>query len=303
MNLRELEYIVAVAKTENFSQAAEECHVSQPALSSQVRKLEAELGVQIFERGRSIRPTPVGATIIEIAQEIIERASKIEDTAKLAADPLSGTLALGAIPTIAPYLAPTLMAAMRHNLPFIDLDLVEDLTGALEEMLANGAIDAAITATTPNDPQIAEILLYDEPFWVALPNSHLLTEREEIELEELEADEMLLLEDGHCLRDQVLGYIAPVGEKRSSFKTQRTSLSTILALVGSGAGVTIVPAMSLSGPWMTDSGVVARRERHGTAYRTIRLIYRKSYTQISLLERLADMLCAVVPDTVRPVKR
>lgn len=303
MNLRDLEYIAAVCDFGSFSKAANACHVSQPALSAQVRKLEQELGVQIFERGREMRATAAGTDIIKLARETMMLVERIQETAKAAVDPFSGGLSLGVIPTIGPYIAPILLRAMRHSLPNVKVRLVEEMTAPLETMLASGELDAAITATKPEDPHQVEVSLYEEPFWVALPMDHPLTSSEEIDLKDINIDELLLLKDGHCLRDQILGFVTPTSKGASSFNTQQTSLTTILSMVGASAGVTIVPSMSLSGPWMTDAGIVTRREKTGAAFRDIRLVYRKTFPGIALLMRMADMICAVVPDTVRPARR
>lgn len=304
MNIRDLEYAVAVAEFGHFGRAAEACHVSQPALSGQIKKLEEHLGVPLFERtNRAVRVTPVGELIIAEARALLAQAEHIEEMAKAHLDPLIGSLRLGMIATIGPYLTPTLLPSIFNSLPDLELQLHEDMTHVLERDLLDGCMDAAITATTPTDSRLAEIPLYVEPFWIALPHKHPLAVKEEIDISEIGAEELLLLSDGHCLRDQVLSFCAMPRGKAERVNTQQTSLTTILALVGAGVGVTLVPAISLSGSWMTDSGIAMRREKTGKAARSVRLIFRASYPRRALMEKMADIICAIVPDTVSPVRR
>ena len=304
MNIRDLRYAAAVADFGHFGRAAEACHISQPALSGQIKKLEAHLGVALFERtNRAVRVTPVGELIIEQARALLAQVDQIEETAKAHLDPLTGSLRLGMIPTIGPYLTPTLLPSVFRSLPDLDLQLHEDMTHVLERDLLENRIDTAITATPPADPRLAEIPLYDEPFWVAVPNKHPLAAEEDIDIAAINPEDLMLLADGHCLRDQVLSFCKlPEGE-RAHVNTQQTSLTTILALVGAGVGVTLVPATALGAGWMTDTGIAMRREKTGKAARSVRLVFRASYPRRALVEKMADIICAIVPDTVSPVRR
>ncbi len=304
MNIRDLRYAVAVAELGHFGRAAVACHVSQPALSGQIRKLEDTLGVVLFERSRrSVRVTPAGRQVLEHAREVLERVDRMRASARGWRDPLSGPLHLGLIPTVAPYLAPLLLPAVRRSLPKAELVLSEDLTKGLERALFDGRLDAAVLATPVEDPRFANIDLYDEPFWVALPGTHRLAARDEVALSEIGTDEFLLLSEGHCLRGQILSLCSRVLSHPPSIRAQHTSLVTVLALVGAGEGVTLVPAMSISGPWVTDAGIALRREKSAEAGRSVRLVYRKSFPRCAVLEKLADIICAIVPDTVRPERR
>lgn len=307
MNTRDLEYLVAVAEELHFGHAAERCHASQPALSGQLRKLEDRLGVKIFERSkRHVRLTAIGNQIVERARAVLQQVDEMEEIASAHRDPLVGTCALGMPLTIGPFLTPRLLPAMKHYLPDIRLDLVEDFTDHLEKRLAEGELDIAILATSPTRTILSEIILYDEPFWVAMPNDHPLAQGDTVDLEQIEPSELLLLSDGHCLRDQVYE-ACNLGRFRSSDdrgpRTQKTSLSTILSLVGSGDGITLVPAMSLSDAWVADAGIAVRREQSGTAGRTVRLTYRKGYPRMALVEKMADIIAGIVPTTVRPSRR
>ena len=304
MNIRDLEYVVAVAKFGHFGRAAESCHVSQPALSGQIQKLEEQLGVAIFERTkRSVRVTSVGTEILEHAQHLLNLVKVIEDTAAAQKDPLSGALRVGLIPTIGPYLTPIMLPSVLHSLPEIDLQLSEGMTHVLEKQLLSGEIDAAVLATDPTDPHLECINLYTEPFWVALPHGHPLEDQETVDLANIESEELLLLADGHCLRDQVLNFCERAFSTNPAINTQNTSLPTLLALVGAGGGATLMPALSLRGPWMTDAGIAVRREHTGEACRLINLTYRSAFPRRQLMEKLADIICAAVPDTVVPERR
>lgn len=303
MNLRDLRYAATVAELGHFGRAAEACHVSQPALSGQIRKLEDELGVRLFERtNRAVRITPVGEAIIAQAREVLDHVERLRATAAAHRDPMAGTLRLGMIPTIGPYLTPVLLPGLRQAMPTLEVRLREDVTLAIEEMLLEGELDAAVTATPPGDPRLEAIPLYDEPFWVALPNGHPLAGGDEVDIHAIRPDELLLLADGHCLRDQVLHFCELPGQSTAPIDTHRTSLTTILALVGAGAGVTLVPATSLREAWVTDFGIAVRREASGKAARAVRLVFRRSFPRRRMLERLADTVCATVPDTVAPAR-
>ena len=304
MNIRDLRYAVAVAELGHFGRAAAACHVSQPALSGQLRKLEDQLGVMLFERSRrSVKITPAGEEIVAHAKALLEMADLIEDTAKAWTDPLSGPLGLGMIPTIGPYLTPRLLPSIARGLPRLELRLSEDVTEALEGALIDGRLDAAILATPVGDSRLDEIALYHEPFWVALPHGHPLAEEDEVDVADIRLDDFLLLADGHCLRDQVLSFCSEVLPNAPQVSTQHTSLTTILALVGMGRGVTLVPAMSLAGGWVTDSGIALRREKSSKAARSVRLAFRKTFPRRAAVEKLADIVCAVVPDTVHAQRR
>ena len=257
----------------------------------------------LFERTkRSVRITLVGAEIVAQARTLLA-ADLIEETAKARLDPLSGPLRLGMIPTIGPYLTPTLLPSLRHGLPKVELDLSEDLTEVLERQLLGGRIDAAIIATDNTDRRLSEIMLFDEPFWIALPRDHRLAARDEVALKDIAAEELLLLEDGHCLSEQVVSFCAEAFRTGPRISTQHTSLMTILALVGAGAGVTLVPALSLRGSWVTDSGIAVLKEKSRKVHRAVRIAFRTPFPRRLLLEKLGDIVCASVPDTVSPARR
>lgn len=304
MNIRDLEYVIAVADKSHFGRAAQICHVSQPALSGQIKKLEEQLGVSLFERtNRRVQTTLIGEEIVAEARKILELVAGIREKAAARSDPLTGKMRLGMIPTIGPYLTPMLLPSVAHGLPHLQLEVSENMTAHLEARLLGGDIDVAIVATDTSNENFEEIPLYQEPFWVALPNGHSLVAQESIDLSDITTDDLLLLGDGHCLRDQVIDLYGQEHKRLPHIATQQTSLTTVLALVGAGAGITLVPAMSLRGPWVTDSGIAVRKEASGRAARKVRLLFRKSYPRRAALEKLADIICAILPDTVIPERR
>jgi LysR family hydrogen peroxide-inducible transcriptional activator len=294
VNIRDLQYVVAVAEEQHFGRAAEKCHVSQPALSGQIRKLEDFLGVVLFERtNRSVRTTPVGELVIVQARRLITISEEIKATAQAAKDPFSGTFRLGMIPTIAPYLTPYILPAIRQGLPNLSLTLMEAQTTDLEARIANGELEGAVLATKPIEPFLNTIALYDEPFWVALPGGHILASKSKINFDEIKPEELLLLADGHCLRDQVMD-VCHVKTGRLNTNTRETSLATLLALVNAGDGVTLVPALTRlsDNPYAT---IVIRPEATGLAGRRVQLAYRESFPGTELINRLVDIICSNLP--------
>ncbi len=297
MNIRDLQYVVAVAEERHFGKAAIKCNVSQPALSGQILKLEDYLGVALFERtNRKVQVTPVGERIVAQARRLITLSDEIVSTAQSAKDPFSGPFRLGMIPTIGPYLSPLVLSAIRREMPDLSLTLIEGLTTDLENRLVNGGLDGAILATAPDDPHLKAFALYDEPFWIALSNQHPLAKQEVIDFKDLAHEELLLLADGHCLRDQMLDVChTATGDAKAN--TRETSLETLLALVEAGDGITLVPALTKP----TDNGgrgsIVMRRQATGTAGRIVRLVCRASFPRPKLLTRLASIIRMNVPKT------
>ena len=200
MNLRDLKYIIAVAETRHFGKAAERCFVSQPTLSGQIKKLEEELGVTIFERTqRSVEVTPVGEAILEHARQIMEQVEVIEQLAQAQQDPLAGPLRIGAIPTLSPYLMPLILLPLKQQIPQMKLVLSEELTETLLVRLRNHEIDAALLATPVEEQDLETLPLFDEPFWLAYPRQHPFYAKEKITRRDLDSVNLLLLAEGHCL--------------------------------------------------------------------------------------------------------
>ncbi|MBM5570318.1 MULTISPECIES: LysR substrate-binding domain-containing protein [Deefgea] len=252
MTLTELRYIVAVARERHFGRAANSCFVSQPTLSVAVKKLEEELGVALFERAAGdVTVTPTGSLIIEQAQRVLEEVSVVKQLAEQGKDPLAGTLRLGVIYTIGPYLLPHLIPRLRELAPQMQLLLEENYTARLSEMLKQGEIDLAILAEPFHEGGISTQALYDEDFVVATPKGHPWEQLESIASGQLSEENVLLLSPGNCFRDQVLQTCSDLNrESMSVGSLQRTlqgsSLTTIRHMVAGGIGVTVLPATSVS---------------------------------------------------------
>jgi LysR family hydrogen peroxide-inducible transcriptional activator len=298
MTLTELKYIVAVAREKHFGRAAEACFVAQPTLSVAIKKLEDELGVAIFERGGTeISVTPVGAQIVTQAERVLEQTSFIRDIAKQNNDPLSGTLRIGVIYTIAPYLLPQLVPTLINNVPQMPLVLQENFTIKLIELLRAGELDAAIMALPFNQQGLMVQPVYDEPFMVALPRHHVWAKRKNINSEELKSETMLLLGAGHCFRDQVL----EVCPEMSRFSTggsgiaktfEGSSLETIRHMVASGIGITVLPQASV--PTTTSSQDLLNYIPFEAPVPSRRVViaWRKSYTRRAAVEAVRESILA-----------
>jgi LysR family transcriptional regulator, hydrogen peroxide-inducible genes activator len=251
MTLTELKYIVALAREKHFGRAADACFISQPTLSVSIKKLEEELDCKLFERSANeVSVTPLGEEIVRQAQSVLEQASQIKEIAKRGKDPLAGSLRLGVIYTIGPYLLPDLVRQVIARTPQMPLMLQENFTVKLLEMLRTGEIDCAILAEPFPDTGLAMAPLYDEPFMIALPSTHELAQRSSISAEELKKQTMLLLGTGHCFRDHVLEVCPEFARFSSDAEGIRksfegSSLETIKHMVQAGMGVTVVPQLSV----------------------------------------------------------
>jgi len=246
MTLTELKYVVAVATERHFGRAAERCFVSQPSLSAAVKNLEDELGVLIFERGKGeVLVTPTGAEVVVQARRALEEAERVKAIAAQSRNPLEGPLRLGIIHTVAPYLLPELVAALLRSTPGMPLDIEENLTVNLDAMLRSGAIDAAIVALPFDAPGIRVTALYSENFRVIVPAKHPWARRRTIRPDELAAQNLLLLNVGHCFRDQVLDACHEFTRPPAQGK-EGNSLETIRNMVTSGMGISVLPATALT---------------------------------------------------------
>ncbi len=291
MTLTELKYIVAVARERHFGRAAEACFVSQPTLSVAIRKLEDELGVQLFERGGpEVSVTPTGQQIVEQAQHVLEQTNTIREIARQGKDPLSGPLRVGVIYTIGPYLLPGLVRQMISDAPQMPLILQENFTVKLLESLRQGDIDVAILADPFPDQGLMTQALYDESFVIAVPRGHPWASRPQIAAAELKSETMLLLGTGHCFRDQVLEVCPELSRfSQASGGIQKTfegsSLETIRHMVASGIGVTVMPMMARSEP--ADDGLLVYVPFEPPApLRRVSLVWRKSFPRLPAIESL-----------------
>lgn len=285
MNLQDLRYLVAVAEHRHFGRAAEQCHVSQPTLSSQVKKLEEELGVTLLERtNKRVELTAVGQQILQHAQAALNEAAQMEAVAQAARDPLVGALKLGVIPTLAPYLMPLILKPLRQAYPGLSIDLWEDQTRLLIEGLRAHRLDAALLATPPDAPEITEIALFEEPLLAALPADHCRAGQKQIVEEEL-TDELLVLADGHCLANQALAACHAKGGLRSSM--QAATLETLVNLVAAGYGATLIPALAADSFRQRE---IVLRPLAGHSARTIRLASRPGFPRPQALRALEKVI-------------
>ena len=304
MNLRDLQYIIAVAETHHFGKAAERCFVSQPTLSGQIKKLEEELGVAIFERtNRSVEITPIGEEIVTHARQMMEQADAMVQLAQAHQDPLAGPLRVGAIPTLSPYLMPLILLPLKKQHPQMKLVLSEEQTDTLLARLRNHEIDVAILATAVEEDDLQSIPLFDEPFWVAYPRKHAFYEKEKITRKDIDNENLLLLAEGHCLADQAreICRLKERSQQGEMADLNAASLETLIQLVAAGYGITLVPALAMRGSWTTGSGVVAQPLEWPNAYRRISLVFRHSFPRRAALEALAQMITTNLPNTVKVV--
>ena len=287
MTLTELRYIVAVARERHFGRAAEACFVSQPTLSVAVKKLEEELGVQLFERGPGeVTITPAGLKIVEQAQRVLEEASRIKDLAAAGRDPLAGPLRLGAIYTIGPYLLPKLIPILRRSAPAMQLHIQENFTHRLSDALKGGEVDVILIALPFNEPGIETRALYNEPFFVAVPKGHAWEERKRVTSEELSKESLLLLGEGHCFRDQVLEFCHTTRTRA----IEGGSLETIRQMVASGVGITVLPSTSIN-PDARDPLIRILPLRPEPS-RRVGLAWRKSFPRPEAIEALRKAILA-----------
>ncbi|HKH80032.1 MAG TPA: LysR substrate-binding domain-containing protein [Methylovirgula sp.] len=300
MNLRDLRYIVAVADCGHFGRAAEACNVSQPTLSGQIRKLEEQLGLAIFERvGRSVRPTNAGAQILVYARNALAAADDIAAVAQRGRDPLAGPFHLGVIPTLGPYLMPYVLPGAKQALAAMRLILVEDLTVRLVELVGAGKLDAAIIASDPEAPGLTVDPLFDEDFWLVLAHGHALNKKNRIEVADIDSHDLLLLTDGHCLRDQALDLCGhPQNPDDSMADMRATSLTTLLHMAAAGYGMTLIPALALKQEQPLPGDLVARRLSGTKARRRVRLISRPSHPRRSAIDALTKLIRASVAEVL-----
>ena len=294
MTLNELRYVVAVGQERNFGRAAAKCFVSQPALSVAIQKLEEELGGALFERGKSeVTVTPFGERVLEQAQRVLEEVARIKEIAQSGKDPLAGTLKLGVIVTIAPYLLPDLIPALHAIAPKMPLEIEENLTEVLEGALKGGRIDAAIIALPFSPPGVNTVFLYEEPFQVVVPAEHRWAKRKSVEPGELAGERTILLNVGHCFRDQVLDACPELN--RADVPTTRTnSLETVRNMVASGLGISVLPRDALT-PKYHSTLVVPVPFARPVPTRRVALAYRRSFPRPQAIDaiRAAVARCRV----------
>jgi LysR family transcriptional regulator, hydrogen peroxide-inducible genes activator len=287
LKLKDLRYLVELADTRHFGRAAERSFVSQPTLSAQLKKLEAYLGVQLIERApKRVSLTPAGEAIVERARRILEASGEIVELARGHRDPLAGRIKLALLPTIGPYLLPHVAAKLRKQLPRLELMLYEYQTDTMLEKLHSGEIDVGILALPVPLDGLDSQVLYKEPFMVAMPAGHKLAGKSSIRPEDLDHETLLLLEDGHCLRDQALAICSTTGvHEKQDFRA--TSLETLRQMVAAGVGITLLPELAGRGAYGHARGVVIRPFAKPVPTRTIGAVWRKSSARREVILALA----------------
>ncbi|MEP6483535.1 MAG: DNA-binding transcriptional regulator OxyR [Rudaea sp.] len=287
MNLRDLKYLVALAEHKHFGHAAEASFVSQPTLSTQIKKLEDELEVSLVERTpRKVLLTDVGREIAQRARGILHEVDQIKAIARRTRDPESGTIRLGIFPTLGPYLLPHVVPRIRERFPRLELLLVEEKTEEVLRQLREGKLDAGILALPVHDDQLHTEFLFEEPFLLAVPENHPLAKRASLKLADLAEQSLLLLEDGHCLRDQALDicHLAGANEK-SGFRA--TSLETLRQMVAANVGITLLPSLSVQPPIAQSGNVHLLAFRGEVPSRRIAMVWRKSSAMAPFFDAFA----------------
>lgn len=290
MNLRDLQYLVALAEHRHFGRAAEACFVSQPTLSTQIKKLEDELGVPLVERTpRKVLLTEVGSEIAARAREVLNEVDQIRAVARRTRDPESGTVRLGIFPTLGPYLLPHAVPMVRAAFPRLELLLVEEKTEVILRLLREGKLDVGILALPLHEDSLHVEFLFEEPFVLAVPQSHALARRQgQLKLADLSNESLLLLEDGHCLRDQALEvcHLAGAGE-RNGFRA--TSLETLRQMVSAEVGITLLPVLAVKPPVAQSGNLRLIEFKAPPPSRRLAMVWRKSSAMDGFLTRLAEV--------------
>jgi LysR family hydrogen peroxide-inducible transcriptional activator len=286
MNTRDLKYLVALATHRHFGKAAETCFVSQPGLSMQIKKLEETLGVQLIERtNKSVMLTDIGKQIAEKARQILQEVDELQEMANEAKDPESGELLIGIIPTLAPYLLPEIMPALTKSFPKLTIFLIEEQTAKLIEKLKNGSIHAAILALPLMEPHLIAIPLFEESFYLATPASHPFAKHKIIKSADLKNHELLLLEEGHCMREQTLTFCHHMHASESA-RFKATSLETLRHMVMAGIGLTLMPELACH----QEKRISYIPFSKPAPSRSIGLCFRESTAKQPILRHIADKI-------------
>ncbi|MGH8084758.1 MAG: LysR substrate-binding domain-containing protein [Lysobacter sp.] len=299
MNLRDLKYLLALADHKHFGRAAAASFVSQPTLSTQIRKLEEELGVSLVERApRRVMLTPIGRDIAERARRVIAEVEQMAEVARRSQDPEAGTVRLGLFPTLAPYLLPHVLPAVRQRFPRLELLLVEEKTDQILARLRDGRLDAGILALPLHDEQLHIEPLFDEPFLLAVPRGHAMAGQDSLELSQLDDQHLLLLEEGHCLRDQALDVCRMSGaDERDGFRA--TSLETLRQMVASGVGITLLPILATRPPVPPSPDITLLPFRQQPPHRQIAMVWRRSTAMAPFLQQLTAEFRNLPPELLQ----
>ena len=301
LSFRDLKYVIAVADCGSVSRAADACAITQPALSERIKRIESTLGVELFERNkRAMKITPVGKRFVQKARELLDDAIDIDEIVSLAHEPLTGPLRVGVISTLGPYLMPLVLPRLRQKYPQLELILHEGLTDTLIETLQAGSLDIVIAAAPLHASGLEQLELFDEPFVLALPAAHELAQRDAVYTRDLCGDDMVLLQDGHCLSGQALD-VCPARQRQNRHRLHAMSLETLRHMVASGAGYTLLPALAV-GKNPTLSELVRYVNLGGKRQygRKIVIAWRRSFSRGNDIELLADLIRRCLPGSLRP---
>lgn len=292
VTLRQLQYLLAIQQSKNFVKAAKMCHVTQPTLSMQLQQLEENLNTRLVERAqKKVMMTPAGVHVAEIAQKMLDQAAEIEEVCRREKALLEGEVTLGVIPTVAPYFLPRILPNLQKQYPHLKLYLKEGQTEDLSEMLDAGEIDVAFLAL-PVDEKFAEKVVFEEDFVVALPQDHPLTTKKELTIQDIQANDLMLLEEGHCLRDQALEICKMMPHKSQNVDFRATSLETLKHMVANGLGITLLPRLAVD----ENASYVTRPFKGADPKRQIGLLYRRTSPRKTELMLLAKSLEGILRD-------
>ncbi|MEP7154953.1 MAG: LysR substrate-binding domain-containing protein [Betaproteobacteria bacterium] len=302
MNLRDLRYLVALADHKHFGRAAEASFVSQPTLSTQLKKFEDEIGMALVERNpRNVMLTEVGEAVAAKARVILREADEIKAIARRAKDPESGTVRLGVFPTLGPYLLPHIVPNIVARFPKLELILVEEKTEVLLKKLHEGELDAAILALPIHDDTLHAEFLFEEMFVLALNKQHRMAKSKRVKLHDLADERLLLLDDGHCLRDQALEVCQMAGAgERSGFRA--TSLETLRHMVSANVGMTLMPALSVHAPAPASPNVRLIPFTEPAPHRRIAMIWRRTSALTAFLHQLVPLVRKFPPALLKAPK-
>ena len=300
LSLRDLEYVVAVAENLHFGRAALSCSVSQPTLSAQIRKLEDWLGFDIFERApRQVMVTERGQHVVAQARIILGESRRLLELAQAGGEPLSGTFRLGVISTLGPYLLPLLLKPLREAYPKLRLLLTEGLTWPLLTQLEQGQLDAVLASGPVKDSDLTELPVFFEEFVLAVPRDHALATVESVSAADIKAEELILLNEGHCMRDQML-HVCPARERgvRPGDPLQASGLETLRQMVGAGIGCSLLPRLSVAVGALLDDMVAYRRlQADAEPGRTLSLFHRQSFGRIRDVRLLREAVRSALEPT------
>lgn len=286
MKLRDLSYLIALAKTEHFGKAAELVHVSQPTLSVQLKKLEDRLGVVLVERdNKNVRLTPAGKVIAEKAMSVLREIEGIKTYAATQKDPLAGDIQLGIIPTLGPYLLPKIIPQLHQELPKLALWLHEEQTHVLIERLHQGDLDAAILSPPINDENLIVLPIFHEPFVFAVNRTNPLAKKKTMTLEDIEQEKILLLSDGHCFKEQALSLCQRIHIEPHHFRA--TSLETLRHMVMENLGSTLLPALAAQN---NSEDIVYIPFKKPTPTRELALVFRKTHVRADLFKQMTKLI-------------